>query len=210
MLFWRSPLLRLFGPLAAAYLLIQLEPYLTVWSQRRPGLLVVAMVALLGGMLLPHVRQLLIVTLCFGISLLALQDTFRPVLPPPTLDYAIVERMYPFAWALLALLAAIAGLMEALKPGSVWARRFYFGAASLYLSGRGLNGLLRYLNWESTVLLVTGIVAGVGVFFAHRIVAAEVEALGEEMVETQGEHSARRAATVAAREWRDKPEEMPQ
>lgn len=205
----RSPLLRLLVPLAAALLLVRLESYLSAWIRSRPGLLVVAMVVLLGGLLLSHIRQLLIVALCFGISLLALGDVFQAK-PPPPLDYVVIARLYPFGWALLALLAAGAGVGEALKPGSVWARRCYFGAAALYLSARGVNGLLRSTNWESLVLLGTGLAAWIGVLFANRIVAAEMEAMEEDDLACQTRAEAeRRAATIAAREWREKPEEMP-
>ena len=196
-------------PIAVALILLRSEQRLTTLAQQRPGIVPVAMVALGAGLLSPRVRRWLIVTLCFGISLLALRDTFRIVPLPPAIDYVWVEHIYPFGWGLLALLAAVAGSMEALHPGSVLARRFYFGAASLYFSGHGLISFLKVYNWQSMVLFLTGLVALVGVFTAHRIVAAEEASKPEdEDIRALAESSARRAQRLAAREWRDKPEEL--
>jgi hypothetical protein len=195
--------------MAAALLTLGNEQRLTVLAQERPGVLPVAMVALVAALLSAYIRRWLIVTLCFGISLLALRDTFRIVPLPPAVDYVWVERIYPFGWGLLALLAAIAGAMEALRPGSVLARRFYFGAASLYFSGHGLISFLKAYNWQSMILFLTGLVALVGVFTAHKIVAAEdAGAQEDEDIRALEEDNTRRAQRLAAREWRDKPEEL--
>lgn len=201
------PALRVFGPLAVAYSAIKLEAQLTALVQSRPGVLPVAMVAMLAGLLVPQVRRALIITLCFTISLLALQDAVTRVHLPAEFDYVGVERLVPYGWAALSILAATAGLAEALHSESVWARRCYFGAASLYFTGHGLLGYAHQPNWGSLVLLGTGIIAAFGVVFAHRIVAAEQETgLDDEDLKAQAERDARRAEALAAREWRDSEE----
>jgi hypothetical protein len=210
---WGRPALRLVIPLSVAFLLIKLDDagWLTALAKNRPGVLPVAMAALLGGLLLSHVRRWLIVTLCFGVSLLALRDSIYPKVPPELdriYDGIEMKSLYQFGWMLLASLAAVAGAGEALRPGLVWARRCYFGAASLYLSGHGVIGLLRQMNAESLVLLVCGVVALAGVFMAHRIVAAEEEEQGHEDLRALEEQRARRAEQLAAREWRENPEEL--
>jgi hypothetical protein len=205
---WVKPVLRLIVPMAVALIVLRSEQRLTVLAQERPGIIPVAMVALVAGLLSPYVRRWLIVTLCFGISLLALRDTFRIVPLPAAVDYVWVERIYPFGWGLLSLLAVIAGAMEALQPGSVLARRFYFAAASLYFSGHGLISFLKVHNWQSLVLFLTGLVAFVGIFTAHKIVAAEeaTEPDDEDMRALAGQE-AERERRLAAREWREAHEE---
>jgi hypothetical protein len=204
---WVKPALRLLVPMAVALIVLRSEQQLTILAQERPGVIPVAMVALVAGLLSPYVRRWLIVTLCFGISLLALRDTFRIVPLPPAVDYVWVERIYPFGWGLLSLLAALAGAVEALQPGSVLARRCYFAAASLYFSGHGLISFLKVHNWQSLILFLTGLVALVGVFTAHRIVAAEEATASEDAdIQALAERNAERERRLASREWREAQE----
>ncbi len=204
------PLLRILIPFAAAYLVISSEGLLAELVRIRPGVLPVAMVSLLGALLFAPVRRWLIVTLCFGISLLALRDSLRFVPLPAEIDYVFVERAYPLVWGFLAILGTAAGIGEALAPGAIWARRCYFGAAAIYFCGHGLFGLLRTGNWESLALLLMGFGACAGMIFAHKIVAAEVyaEPMDEDLIE-QAERMKQRAESMAAREWRDVSEERP-
>src|SRR5262245_16326976 len=95
-------LLKVLLPLAAAFLVIRLESSLTGLVRARPGVLPVAMFTLVGGLLVRRVRQGLIVALCFGIALLAMEDVFRPMWLPPALDYQfgdLLQIVYPVAWA---------------------------------------------------------------------------------------------------------------
>lgn len=205
---------RILVPLTAAFLAIVLEPFLTALAVSRPGVLPVAMVTLLGLLLLPRARRLLLVTLCYGVALLAFRDAFRVVPPPPLIDYDITEDLFPIlrplVWGMVAILAGTAGTLEAIEPGRVTARRCYFAAAALYFSGNGLLGLLRTVNWEALALLATGIGAAFGVLYAHRIVAAEKETEAEDDdIRALAELPAKRAALIAAREWQDAPEKLP-
>jgi hypothetical protein len=203
---WKWAALRLAVPFAIALIVIQMEPILGVLAQERPGIIPVAMVALVAGFLLPYARRWMIVTLCFGVSLLALKDTFRIVPLPAAIDYDVVEKIYPFGWGALSLLAALAGVGEALRPGAVWARRCYFGAAALYFLGHGIVSFLKAANWQSMVLTVVGIVALCGVFMADKVVETEAIEEPEEDLLEPTPHKDERSARLAAREWRDTPE----
>ncbi len=203
---WKWAALRLAIPFAIALLVIQMEPILGVLAQERPGIIPVAMVALVAGFLLPYARRWMIVTLCFGVSLLALKDTFRIVPLPAAIDYDVVEKIYPFGWGALSLLAALAGVGEALRPGAVWARRCYFGAAALYFLGHGIVSFLKAANWQSAVLTVVGVVALCGVFMADKVVETEVYEEPEEDLLEPTPHKDERSARLAAREWRETPE----
>lgn len=201
---WTRPALRLVVPLAAAFVVIHLETPFAALAQRRPAVLPITMVALVAGLLSPYIRRWLIVTLCFGISLLAWHDTFRDVPLPLEMSYPLVESIYPFLWGLLAVLAFVAGAAEALRPGSVWARRCYFAAASVYFSGHGLMAFLKQHDWQSIVLLVTGVISLVGAITAPRVVASESapDPLDDDL-RTLAEEREQRAARLAAREWRE-------
>jgi hypothetical protein len=188
----------------AALAVIRLEPYLTELVKSRPGVLPVAMFGLAGCLLLPRIRQMMIVTLCFGIMFLALQDAFGNPRLPAAIDYRILERLYPFAWGTLALLAFASAIAEALRPGDVWARRCYFGAAALYLCGHGLLAFLRYPSVQSVILFTTGLFALAGAFMAARIVSREQEAVEmEEDLRALAVHMERRSRVTAAREWKE-------
>src|SRR5438045_1407344 len=109
---WQRAALRLAVPFAFAFAIIKLEGWLATIAVARPGILPIAMVSLAAGMLVPAARRWLIVTLCYGIGLLAWRDTFRFVALPAQLDYDIVERIYPLGWLSLSLLAFGAGVVE--------------------------------------------------------------------------------------------------
>jgi hypothetical protein len=208
MLRWKRPIMKLVVPLILAYAIIALEGPIAAFAVDHPGLLPVAMVSLVACLLMPAARRWVVVTLCFGIGLLALRDTFRPVWIPSAIDFVVVERVYPFGWALLAILALVAGVAEALRPGSVWSRRCYFAAATVYFGGHGLFSFIKFPNWQSAVLMATGVVAIFGIFNAHRIVAAEnAEAEDDEDIRALAAETQRRSARLADREWREAAEQ---
>jgi hypothetical protein len=206
---WTRPAARLTAPLLLAYLAITLEPYLTDLANHRPGVLPVAMVALIFAILIQRLRRWLIVTLCFGIFVLALRDMTNPVIIPPQIDYVVVERLIPYAWLLLALCAGFAGAAEALRPGSVLARRFYFATAAIYLGGHGSMALLREPSFTAAVLLVSGLLAVVGVVRAEKIVANEVPTPEQSAdLKAIAAREQGRADRLREREWRDTVERL--
>ena len=104
-------------------------------------------------------------------------------------------------------MSATAAVFETVRPGTVWARRFYFGAACLYFLGLGVITYFRNTSWQAILLAITGITAGVGCVFAHKIVAteaieAEAEPLQSDEMWQQAREVAHRAA-LQAKEWRD-------
>src|SRR5437763_12807449 len=113
---WAKKLLRIALPLAAAYLVLNSEDSLAALAQSRPGIVPVAIAALLGGLLVPYVRQWLIVGLCFGIALLAVQDTFWVNDRIHSFDSIWIARLYKVSWGFLAVFASGAAVMEAVKP----------------------------------------------------------------------------------------------
>lgn len=204
---WKGISVHILVPLGIAYALLKAESTLGQLAKDRPGIVPVAMVALVAGFVLPFARRWLVVTLCFGVGLLALRDTFGEHLLPAQLDFEGVNRIYPFGWGALAVLAFFAGIGEAVHPGSVWARRCYFGAAALYFLGHGVISFIKIPNWQSAVLAVVGVVALFGVKLADRVVEAEeeYEPLEEDIkaiVERQNERSSR----LSSREWVDPSE----
>lgn len=164
------------------------------------------MFALGGSLVVRPVRRMLISALCFAIALLALRDALGVVSLPPAIDYVFLEMLYPYVSGVLALLAAGAGLVEALIPGSVVGRRYYFGTAALYLLGHGILGMIRDPSAGSTVLVACGAMALIGVFLAHRIVAREEmpEPEDDDLAEMHARMKHRTEALLA-KEWRDKP-----
>src|SRR5437762_6543 len=103
--------------MAAAILIIFLEPYFRVGLERSPGALPVIMLLLMAGMVAPAVRRWLIATLSFCIAFLAARDGF-----------VVRNPLFAIGWAVVATLAGGAATTEMLAPGSVWTQRCYFGA----------------------------------------------------------------------------------
>ncbi len=196
-------------PFLIALALILIEPRLTQLVRIRPGVLPVAMASLIGLLLIPSARQMMVIVLCYGVSLLAVRDTIYSPRVPAAIDYVGIELLYPYVWALMAILAFAAGTVEAIRPGSVWARRCYFGAATLYLGGHGLINWMIKPTSEAYVLMITGVFAAFGTVYAHKIVAAENEPdpVDEDIIELQAADK-RRAAMFAAHEWKEPVEEL--
>ena len=197
------------APALLAFVAVALEPVLTAWSHDRAAALPLGTVLLLAVLLHPQMRNLLMITLCYGVSFLALRDITRLAwspLPQP-LNYEEWEVLRLLDLILVAGLSATAAVCETVRPGTVWARRFYFGAACLYFLGLGIITYFRNTSWQAILLAITGITAGVGCVFAHKIVATEaleVESapLQSDEVLQQTREAAHRAA-LQAKEWRD-------
>ncbi len=193
-------------PALVALVVVLLEPVLTIWMKGRESVLPLAMLLLLSAMLHPRLRYLLVITLCYGVAFLALRDALRVQPLPPVMDYDLIEAARPAALCLVAGLATLAAIGETLRPGAVWARRCYFGAAALYFSGIGLINFVWHNSWQSILLCITGVIALFGCLFAHRIVADETEE--EEEVEEsdeirQQEREAAHMSVLRAKEWRE-------
>jgi hypothetical protein len=210
--------LKVIAPLAVALLLTRMEPLLAALAKDRPGIIPVGLLALAACLLLPYARRFIVIVLCFGVALLAVNDSFRTViLPtlPAAIDYEsvnavyqVVDKLYPFGWATLAALAAAAGFGQALYPDAVWPRRCYFGAAALYFLAHGLLSFMKGPNWQSAAMIVVGCVALSGAILADRLAPLDIEPESEEEdVVALVESRESRASRIAAREWRDPAEE---
>lgn len=192
--------LHFLAPLALAGVAVGLDSQLMGLAAIRPGILPAAVFTLLAGVLVTRVRHWLIVTLCYVFAFMALRDAVYDT-PLPGVHEMLLDRT---GWAIIAIVAAAAGLVESIRPRSVWARRCYFASAALYLLLHGLSGLVRHSNWGSVILLATGLTALIGIFLADRIVASEATSEpDEDDMRELAELPGKRSAALAAREWRD-------
>ncbi len=194
-------------PALAACLIVALEAPLTQWAKQRESVLPISVFILLGALLQPRFRHLLVSTLCYGVSFLALRDMLSSrVFLPASLDYENIVRLRSLALLTVAMLAGVAGVAETLNPGTVWARRCYFIASALYFSGIGIINILIYPTWVAYVLAGTGIIAVFGAVFAARIVASDEEVppvtRGDDEQE-QREREERHRRTLRSKEWQD-------
>jgi hypothetical protein len=205
--------LRIACSLACAVTFVALERPLTVLASQRPGVLPIAMCALIWGLLVPRFRQTLIVTLCFGIALIAAISTGRALVLPADADYVWVESIYPLIWVAISVLTAVAGVQEAVRPGSVPAARCYFAAVALYMGGCGGLMWLQKPTVEAVVALGIGMLAVVAVVYARRIIGPASEGdwtPAEDDLQELDRHRAERAAALAAKEWKENNEHAPQ
>jgi len=198
-------------PLVAAFAVWK-EPLLTRLSRSHEAMLPLAIMLLLAALLHPRLRQYLVVTLCYGVGCLALHDEQRlaRVPLPAALNYDWVDAMRPIGLWLVAGLAAVSGMVETMKPGTVWARRCYFGAAGVYFTGLGFVNYLTFHSWQGVVLSFTGLAAFGGCIMAHRVAAAEAEEAEDppdDEILQQTRDTAHHTA-LRAKEWRDNIESM--
>ena len=164
-----------FMPALAAFCAVSAEGYLRNWARGRGAALPLIMLLIGTSLLHPRLRSQAIAALCYGVAFLAIRDTFRLEqwrLPFP-MDQDLAETVILSALLLVAALSGVAALAESLTPGTVWARRCYFGAAALYFTGLGISCYGPHGSWQAVVLCATGLTAVFGCLFAHRIVASE-------------------------------------
>ncbi len=194
-------------PIVAA-VAVAMEPALTALSRSREAILPLATLVLLAALLHPRLRHFLVVGLCFGVSFLAVRDIWRvnQVPLPPVLRYDLLETLRPIGLLTVAVLAALAGIGESIRPGAIWARRFYFGSAALYFTGLGLMNYAWHGSWRAVVLFVTGVTALLGCLFAHLLsdphVQPEANEVDPDTKQQQERETAHRLA-LQTKEWRD-------
>jgi hypothetical protein len=197
------------GPPLIALLAVWREPFLTAWAHKHEAVLPLGLFLLLLSLLHSRLRHLLVISLCYGVSFLALRDVFlvygQPL--PPQLDYDFIAASRPTALLLVSILAMIAAVVETIRPGSVWARRCYFGAAALYFIGTGVINFCFNHSWQSVMLAITGVTALFGCLYAHRIIASELQPEEEEAeisdVDLQQRTEAAHLRALQAKEWHD-------
>ena len=193
-------------PPAAAIAAIHADPLVSVVTNR-PGLLALGMFTMAGAMLFQRMRRWLLITLAYGAALLAFEGAFlrssgRPVFLNDNILTATVAAVYPWAWVLLFGLAAFAGTLEAVRPGTVLAKRCLFAAAAVYMCGHGIAGMLERPNTISVVATLFGLGSALGAVFVHRFGAPRATEIEESIPTVAGLAQARRAA-LESREWRD-------
>jgi len=199
-------------PVLVAYAAVANEYSLTDWASRRETALPVGICVLMAALLHPRFRHGLIITLCYGVAFMAIRDIGRvghmPL--PPSINYDFIDHARPAVLYMVAILSATAALAETFRPGEVWARRCYFGAAALYFTGLGIIHLSKYGSWQAIMLCVTGVTAIFGCVFAHtlvdteEVVEAEEEVLSDEAIQMRVEEAHRRA--LREKEWHDSSE----
>ncbi len=196
------------APAILAGLAVLFEPRLTALAQGREAILPVVVFLLLSSLIHPRSRRLLVITLCYAVAFLALRDTFwpRPVVLPPLFDYAVLEDVRIACLLVVAVLAAVAGVGETVQSGAVWARRCYFGAASLYFTGLGVITYGWHGSWQAVLLCAMGAMALYGCLFAPSIVASEIEIEEEALISDdaiQQRQLAAHARVLREKEWKD-------
>jgi hypothetical protein len=195
-------------PAVLAYAAVSLEYSLRSWARGRAAALPLILLLIGTSLLNPRLRNQIIAALCYGVAFLAIRDTYQIQnwrLPIP-MDKDLAETVILATLLLVAALSVIAAVAETLTPGTVWARRCYFGAAALYFTGLGISCYGPHGSWQAVVLCVTGVTAIFGCIFAPRIVASERSEMAETEISDEAEQRLRDAEHVRAlrdKEWQD-------
>lgn len=164
-------------PALLAYCGLAAEERLSSLVHDRVAFLPLVMFLIGTSLLHPRLRHMVIITLCYGVAFLALRDSAGSASwrPPFAIDPDLAETLRLTALLLVASLAGVAAITETVQPGTVWARRCYFGAAAMYFTGLGVLCFGSKGSWQAVVLCVTGATALFGCLFADRVVASEAE-----------------------------------
>ena len=195
-------------PALLAFIAVAVEGSLRSWARGRAAALPLIMLLIGTSLLHPRLRNQIIAALCYGVAFLAIRDTMlvRTWQMPFPVNQDLAETVILSALLLVAALSILAAIAETLTPGTVWARRCYFGAAALYFSGLGVSCYGTHGSWQAIVLLVTGITAIFGCLFSNQIIATEVAEQDETEVSDDSEQNLRDAEHVRAlrdHEWQD-------
>jgi hypothetical protein len=197
-------------PAATAATLVFFEPTLSAWLVGRESVLPIAMLLILTAMVQPALRRFFVVALCYGVAFLALRDSQHIQPLPDLVNYDLLVEVRPAVLLAIAALALVAAISETVRPGTVWARRCYFGAAALYFTGLGIISCGWRVTWQSVMLCITGICAFAAFVLAHRISVEDEPQLpvisDDELVQRELEDAHRRV--LRAKEWHDSPNSL--
>jgi len=194
-------------PVVVAGICVLNETRLSMWAAQHEAVLPLAVIVLLLSLLSHRLRNVLVLTLCYGVAFMAVRDIGRvgsqPL--PSAIDYDFLDHSRPAILLVIAGLSATAAFMETFHPGTVWARRCYFAAAALYFLGLGVIHVGKYGSWKAVLLIITGLTSVFGCIFAERIVSAEIEEEEEEVSDevVQGLVEAAHQRSLRAKEWHE-------
>ena len=163
------------APPAVAFVGVLHGNGLTVWANSHETTLLLILFALVGSLVHPQLRLLVITSLCYGVAFLAgARDIFLP-LDLNRLRSGFWQHARMAALFIVSMLTLSSAIAESFSPGTVWARRCYFGGASLYFLGTGAVNYHFFHSWQSIMMIITGVSAGAGCIFAGKIVEMERE-----------------------------------
>jgi len=193
------------APPAIAFIGVWQGNRLTAWANSHETTLLLILFALVGSLLHPQLRLIVITSLCYGVAFLAARDIFLP--PSLTgLRSGFWQHVRMAALLTVSMLTLISAIAESFLPGTVWARRCYFGGAALYFLGTGVVNYHFFQSWQSIMMIITGFAASAGCIFAEKIVEMEredaEEALSKEERPIESTHTAHVHA-LKAKEWHD-------
>jgi hypothetical protein len=180
---------------------------LTLWANSHEATLLLTLFALVGSLLHPQLRLLVITSLCYGVAFLAARDIFLP-LSQTGLRSGSWQHVRMSALFIVSMLTLSSAIAESFSPGTVWARRCYFGGAALYFLGTGVVNYHFFHSWQSIMMVTTGFAAAAGCIFANKIVemeredALETYPTNDGQVGSESTHSAH-VQTLKAKEWHD-------
>jgi hypothetical protein len=160
-------------PACLSLLAVWNENAIAQWVKERDSFLLVAVFAILAALLHPRLQRLLIVTLSYGVAFLALRDIYHLLDLPEPLSRTPIAAPRAILLGLIALLAIVGAIFEALKAGTLTARRIYTGAAALFFIEQGALYLYWQASWQAIVLLTTGVLCGLGCLFAPYIMLSQ-------------------------------------
>jgi len=171
-------------------------------AARRPGLLALGVLTLALAMLFRRLRSYLVIALAYGAALLALAGAVRSSTDGAPDAVLAVAGLYRVAWVVLFALAAFAGTLEAVRPGTVLAKRCLFAAAAIFLAGHGTVGIVTAPNALSLAAILAGACSLVAAAFSHRL-TVPITGQPNSDIPTASALGAARRARLGMAEWRD-------
>lgn len=168
----------------------------------RPGLLALGVLTIALSMLFRRMRSYLVIALAYSAALLALRAGLTRHTTDLPESVAWLMAFYPIAWVLLFGLAAFAGTLEAIRPGTQLAKRILFAAAAIFLGGHGAVGLLTEPNALSLAAVLGGALSLATALISHRL-TLPIVARPHADVPTAADLAAERRRRLQHREWHD-------
>jgi hypothetical protein len=193
------------APPVVAFVGVMHGARLTTWANSHEATLLLILFALVGSLLHPQLRLLVITSLCYGVAFLAARDIFLP-LGQTGIRSGFWQHVRMVALFIVSMLTLSSAIAESFSPGTVWARRCYFGGAALYFMGTGVVNYHFFHSWQSIMMVITGFAAAGGCIFANIIVEMEkedaMETTSNEDRPIESTHSAH-VQVLKSKEWHD-------
>ncbi len=152
-----KPILETLIPLLLGIMAVQVKGILHQMGGSSASTLLLAFVVI--GMLIPQLRRYVLVLICFGVCVFALNRMWEGIRVVDWSEAVWTDYAFVGMWFGIAFSSGLAGIGEVWFGSPRWSQQSYLVAVALYFIGHGGSEWLQGKRMFAVFLLIVGLVA---------------------------------------------------